>query len=169
MRKAVVVSLHTVFSFLLASFLWVTGFIDYRDYVIHKGLFALVADYWREFVMVVPPLSLVSGWRGLVNAQRMAQNKVKGFLVVLEVTLMMAALGVIFNTVNFFYYGPYQALSSKLSDYFRFAPVMLLDKVIVGFIFGIAVGLTIYFVNLAGIRLLLNDGRPELQIEKQDT
>lgn len=155
MTRALVILLHTVLTFLLASYLWVTGNIDYSDYVIHKGLLAIVADHWRVFVMVVLPLSLITGWRGFVNGERMRQKKVKGLRVALEVTLIMASLGILFNIVNFYYYGPYQPICSKTAQFMQHAAVMILDKLIVGVIYGIVIGFTIFIANLAAFRWLL--------------
>jgi len=148
MKRAVLILVHTFLTFLLASALWVTGHIDYTDYVIYKGLLSLIADYWREFIMVIIPLAILTGWRGLVNAYKMKQKKTKGLWIIVEISLMMASLNIIFATVNFYYYGAYKSL-----NLFEVAPVMVLEKLIIGSIFGIAIGLSLFLVNVFWIKV----------------
>lgn len=156
MKKALVLGMYVLWSFLLASFLWVTGLYDTTDYVIYKGLFALVTDHVRDFVIVVIPLSLLSVWRGVIAAQRMRLKKIKGLRLLLEVALIMTLLGIVLNLVNLYTLGPAdETFASKTSFLMEFALVMLLDKVIIGLIFGTIIGLSLFVLNLLLARILI--------------
>jgi len=156
MKKALLVIIHTFLAFLLGSLLWVTGHIDYSDYVVYKGLLAIIVDYWREFAMVVIPLSILCGWRGLVNAHKMRQKTTRGLRMIIEIGLMMAALNIIFATSNFYYYGAYKDL-----NFFDVAPIMVLEKLIIGGIFGIVIGFCLFLVNVAWVKAFKTVVQPE--------
>jgi len=156
MKKALLVIIHTFLAFLFGSVLWVTGHIDYSDYVLYKGLLAIIVDYWREFAMLVIPLSILCGWRGLVNANKMRQKTTRGLRMIIEISLMMAALNIIFATSNFYHYGAYKDL-----NFFDVAPIMVLEKLIIGGIFGVVIGFCLFLVNVAWVKAIKTVVQPE--------
>lgn len=149
MRKWFALILYSMWVFLLTSVLWVAGNIDVHDYVIYKGLLALMADYWRHFAIIIIPLSLISAWRTVEYSQRMRERKRIVLRLILEISIVMTALGILLNLVNLYTLGPPgQTFASKTAFLFEFAFVMVLSKIFVGIIFGAVIGMSLFVLNL---------------------
>ncbi len=110
--------------------------------------------------MVAGPLAILTGWRAVVNLRRMGRHVARGLWLILDVALAMACLNIIFATVNFYAYGAYKDM-----NLLEVAPLMVLEKIIIGLIFGIVIGLCLFLVNVVGLKVLKI--APQKQLEEK--